>query len=304
MLGGNHYYVDWGTYAFRGGLSYFAQLNRPFIEMHFQLQGTVHLGQNAFAPESRLRSGEMNFFYRPPGSSRYALDVDSEGTVFEVLLAPAYFTGLAERYPLLLGPFLEQMIQQKPFFLSPAPLQITPAMWGIIERIRQREAGSGAGSLFLESQILELLGLQFGQVKQPCGRDGQALSRAEVERLYAARDVLLARMTDPPSLAELARHVGTNEFTLKRGFKALFGTSPYAFTLDRKLETVRAYLLDTDLSAAEIASRVGYSDPARLTHAFRKRYGTPPSHLRTLHVHQFPVAMACQAVPSQIQVSP
>lgn len=281
VLGGPHYFVDWGSYTLQGGLTYAAQLNQPFIEMHFQLRGAIHTERNAFVPAFHLHPGDTNLVYIAPGNSRFALDIDSEGAVFEVQLAPDYFAGLAERYPHLFAPFLERMLQQKSFFLNRTPLQITPAMWGIIERIRHRKAGSGAGSLFLESHILELLALQFEQVNQTDRRNGHTLSRTNVDKLHAARDVLLARMTEPPSLAELARQVGTNEFMLKRGFKTLFGTSPHAFARDCKLETARAYLLDTDLTIAEIAYRVGYSDPAHLTHAFRNKFGKPPSALRT-----------------------
>lgn len=280
VLGGSHYFVNWGAYDLRSGLSYFAELNQPFIELHFQLDGSIRTAQNAFVPAVHLRPGNTNLLYMPPGSSQFTVDMDTEGASFEVQLAPDYFAGLAERYPHLFGPFLDKMLQRKAFVLSRAPLPMSAAMWGVIERIRQREASGNASSLFLESQILELLALQFEQLQQPTRCNGHTLSRADIDRLHAAREVLLARMTDPPSLAELARLVGTNEFTLKGGFKALFGTSPYAFALEHKLEAVRTYLLDTDLTIAEIAYRVGYSDPAHLTHAFRNRYGMPPSSLR------------------------
>ena len=285
VLGGDQYFVDWGTYAFRSGLSYFASTEQPFIEMHFQLEGAVRATRDGLGITFDLQPGDTNLIAMPPGSARYALEVDSAGAVFEVQLAQAYFTDLAERYPHLFETFLEKMLRQEPFWLSRHPLPITPAMTAIIARIRRREAGGAAGSLFLESQILELLALQCEQRDRlrTTGRvNGRAngIAPADVEKLYAARDVLLARMADPPSLSELARVVGTNEFKLKRGFRELFGNSPYAFLRAHKLETARAYLLDTDLSIAEIAYQVGYSDPAHLTNAFRKKYGLRPSDLR------------------------
>lgn len=87
-------------------------------------------------------------------------------------------------------------------------------------------------------------------------------------------------MKDPPTLAELSKLVGTNEFKLKGDFKEVFGTTPYAYHLKHKLELARSYILDTDLTIAEIAYKVGYSDPAHLTNAFRKQYDIPPSELR------------------------
>lgn len=280
-LGGHHYALHWGDYRMQGGISsYYAELRQPVIEMHFQLQGALHTKANAFIPDVHMRSGTTNLVYMPPGSSEYTVDMEEQGAVFEVHFAPEYFIGLAERYPHLLGSFLDKLLQQKSFFLCGEPLQITPAMHRVIQRIQRREAGSSGSSLFIESQILELLALQLEQVRQPHGLKESTLARADVDKLHAARNLLLAHMVQPPSLADLARHVGINEFTLKRGFKALFGRSPYAFVLHHKLETVCSYLLDTDLTIAEIAYRVGYSDPAHLTHAFRKRYGKPPRDFR------------------------
>jgi AraC-like DNA-binding protein len=88
--------------------------------------------------------------------------------------------------------------------------------------------------------------------------------------MIEARDLVLARMDDPPSLAELAHQVGTNEFVLKRDFKAFFGNTVYGLLLEHKLAYARALLLDTDRAIGEIAREVGYSHAANFRTAFKK----------------------------------
>lgn len=281
LLGTHDCFVEWGAYDLQGGVSMSASTRQSYVSLHFQLEGTMcfeHRGHMGM-PRSPLRAGDTNLSFVPPFTETFDLDDANRGNAFSIVLAPAYFEGLAHRYPHLWGTYYEQMLQEQPFCLRDRHLRITPEMWGVIQRIQRRDPDQHAGALFLEAQILELLALQLEQLDGPT-QDDASLSSDDRERLHEARDVLLRRLADPPTLAELARRVGTNEYTLKRGFKALFGNSPYAFLLEHKLELARTCLLDTDWTIAEIAYHVGYSDPAHLTHAFRKQYGVPPSAMR------------------------
>ena len=147
----------------------------------------------------------------------------------DVTLSRSYFVELAGRHPELLGGVAEMLLRDRFGVVGPSHLRITPRMWGIIQRIQYDTTVASVGSMFLEAAILELLALQLQQSQRSVVPGGIALSRAEVDGLHAVRDLLLERIDDPPTLAGLARHAVTNEYKLKRGFKALFGTSPYAF---------------------------------------------------------------------------
>src|SRR5690606_31825857 len=103
--------------------------------------------------------------------------------------------------------------------------------------------------------------------------NGHSFSRTELEHIHMAREILMNRISNPPTLAELSRLVGSNEFILKRGFKDIFGTSPYALHLQHKLALAKSYILDTALTIAEIAYQVAYSDTVHYSKAFRQRYG-------------------------------
>jgi AraC-like DNA-binding protein len=95
-----------------------------------------------------------------------------------------------------------------------------------------------------------------------------------------ARDRMLAQLQDPPTIDELAHVLGTNAFRLKRDFKAVFGESIRPFVLARRHEIARTLLLDTRLSIKEIPARIGYSDVAHFSIAFKRHQGVSPSVLR------------------------
>ena len=130
--------------------------------------------------------------------------------------------------------------------------------------------------------MLELVALMLdtqaeGQIKAPTIRS------TDQEKIRYAKDLLLADISNPPSLARLARLVGTNEFTLKKGFKELFGMP--VFQLLQHTRMVRAYELfqsERDKGIAEIALAVGYDDHSAFTRAFAQHFGMRPLDVKRL----------------------
>ena len=95
----------------------------------------------------------------------------------------------------------------------------------------------------------------------------------------ALRRQLLARPGQFPSLPEIARALHVSERSLRRKLTA--EKSSYRAVLAQVRETLaRAYLRDTGLHLDEIAERLGYSDAANFSHAFRRWTGTTPGRFR------------------------
>lgn len=285
FLGLNHYFAVTEMYRYKQGLSVTTRLHQPMIGLHFQLDGAALL-QTIQARSARsfanveIRSGETNLMIVPPLSDTFELKEGMVGNIFSISLSLGYIRDLSNRYPDLMEPILTKVGKGDFCLLKEQNVRITPRMRDVIRRIQNQNNGQIAGSLFFESQVLNLLSLFFSQMEQPGSNGRRALPRSDRDRIHRAKEILLQRLDSPPTLAELSRLVGTNEFKLKQGFKELFGTSPYAYHLQHKLELARSYILDTDFTIAEIAYRMGYSDPAHLTKAFRKQYGICPSDLR------------------------
>lgn len=107
------------------------------------------------------------------------------------------------------------------------------------------------------------------------------LSCCDVQCLENARRILETELAEPPSLIELARQVGINDFKLKKGFKALFKTTPYSYLTDQRMMVARRALAEEgDASVTEVANRVGYTNLGHFAAAFRKRYGVAPREFR------------------------
>lgn len=99
-------------------------------------------------------------------------------------------------------------------------------------------------------------------------------------KMHDARDIILSRYTDMPSLHALAVLIGTNECTLKRAFREEFGTTVFQYLFDHRMMLAAKYLLDTTLPIQIIATRLGYDYQSHFCTAFKRKYGLSPSEFR------------------------
>ncbi|OHT43652.1 hypothetical protein B0A71_19935 [Flavobacterium tructae] len=98
-----------------------------------------------------------------------------------------------------------------------------------------------------------------------------------LQRVY---DYILANLSEPlPSIKELARQFGTNDFKLKDGFRYFFHTSVYKFYTEQRLK--RAYLMieQTDIPLKNIAFMNGFNSYPNFSKSFKKQFGFSPKEL-------------------------
>ena len=138
-----------------------------------------------------------------------------------------------------------------------------------------------ARRLYLSGKALEVLSLiaqsDTADRTSASNADGVAPARAsEIERIHAARALLLSSLSDPPNVPDLARSVGMNAHRLGELFRTVFGASVYAYVKAARLDHAKALLESGDTSVSQAAYSCGYH-PAHFSTEFRKRFGVSPS---------------------------
>jgi AraC-like DNA-binding protein len=98
-----------------------------------------------------------------------------------------------------------------------------------------------------------------------------------------ARQVLDATRDRVVRSWELEAASGLSRYELARQFRALAGTSPYRYSLLRRLDAARG-LLVTDRALADIALATGFADQAHFTRKFMSAYGLSPARYRKLAI--------------------
>lgn len=179
-----------------------------------------------------------------------------------------------------LGWLPEQLIRRPggdPRIMScPAPR----AMQALASQIATCQMLGPTRDLYLGGKALELAALS-AQFLSGEGRpvEEPRITCSEVERIHAARDLLVGALQEPPSLDTLASRVGMNPRKLTAGFRKVFGASVFGYLQEYRLREAHRMLCDEEANVSTVAYRVGYS-PAHFSIAFRKRYGISPSEIR------------------------
>jgi AraC family transcriptional regulator of adaptative response/methylated-DNA-[protein]-cysteine methyltransferase len=98
-----------------------------------------------------------------------------------------------------------------------------------------------------------------------------------VERALA---LIEAGALDRDCIDALAERLGIGPRHLSRLFAEHLRASPLQVALSLRIQRAKRLLDDTDLPIALIAERAGFSGPRRMSAAFARLYGQPPTALR------------------------
>ncbi|MBS1729445.1 MAG: helix-turn-helix transcriptional regulator [Bacteroidetes bacterium] len=137
--------------------------------------------------------------------------------------------------------------------------------------------------MFLESKALELL-LCFQKCTEApvhdCGNCKFLMRPVEKNKILRAKEIILDRLDNPPTIQELSLEVGINQCYLKKGFKEMFDSTIYEFVQRQRILLAKLLLSTTDQSIAEIADQIGFSNTSNFSTTFKKITGVFPSELR------------------------
>lgn len=78
----------------------------------------------------------------------------------------------------------------------------------------------------------------------------------------------------------LSKELGTSKIYMIRKFKNDFGTTPYEYLLNKRIESAKIMLTHTSLFIKEIAEKLCFSDQYHFSNYFKKKTGTSPQNFR------------------------
>jgi AraC-like DNA-binding protein len=134
-----------------------------------------------------------------------------------------------------------------------------------------------------EPLALDGLVLQLAQGLLRSGSAGlKSALRCPVDQpaVERGRDFLRSRLTIVPS-SEVEAVTGLDRYQFARQFHALYGTSPYRYSVMRRLDVARGWLRDAR-PLAEAAVEAGFADQAHFTRTFKAAFGMTPGRYAKL----------------------
>jgi len=177
--------------------------------------------------------------------------------------------------------YLNELINPTSDYVEGPTFFMDHNMQNAVDKIFTNTYEGPARSLFLKSQVTELLSHFFAKVSTLEKDTNTSIKDKDREKLYQAREILSKNMETPPSISELSRLIGLNDFKLKKNFKELFGFPVYKYLQNERLIKAHDLLSSQDVSIQEAAWSVGYESLSSFSNAFIKKYGFRPSEVKS-----------------------
>lgn len=140
---------------------------------------------------------------------------------------------------------------------------------------------------FSPDEVMARVGIHLELHRRLQARPGTPPAGAAVEpaaalntAVRAAMDLLLQNLGAPPSLAELARQVGTNEKRLTELFRVATGLPVFTWLREERVQLACRLLAESEMDIQQVADHVGYGSASNFTTMFRERMGVTPRDYR------------------------
>jgi AraC-like DNA-binding protein len=153
------------------------------------------------------------------------------------------------------------------------PSERQPVWANVIDSIEAELAGRQEGYRQAALAQLTLLLIDIARLASDVVDD---LKRSGEPLLAEVFSVIDRRLGEPLSLRDVANELGITPGHLTTVVRRRTGRTVQEWIIERRMAEARGLLSDTDLSVAEIARRVGISDPGYFSRQFRRTHGTSP----------------------------
>lgn len=247
--------------------------NRNFIQFHFAVKGDCAFLFNEGNYTFGLKEENALLLYNPERDLPIHLQTSANSAVVSILISikklHILFSNEAESIS-----FLSEENIHKKYYKDRI---ITPSMFIVLNQILNYNLNTSVRDLYFKGKTFELLSLYFNRSEDANVEQCPFLvDEANVSKIKQAKEIVIARMAEPPTLQEIADEVGLSLKKLKEGFKQIYGDSVFSFLLDYKLEEARKFLESGTYNVNEVGLKVGYSTASHFISAFKKKYGVTP----------------------------
>lgn len=247
------------------------EVDQGTIQFYYALEGNLTF---RFGPHYSLtlNEGKYFFMYNPEKVMQFELtappSVKWVSFFISIKKLHSLFLDNAHELPFLSGDNINKKLYEE--------REYSPAIQVALHQLFTVKLSANSQRIFTKSKVYEVLSLHFSTKEADTEACPFLNDEENVLKIKKAKELLIKRMYDPPSLTELSREVGINEYRLKTGFKEVYGNTVYGFLLDYKLDYAR-HLLDTGhYQVNEVAYKIKYTNPSHFISAFKKKFGVTP----------------------------
>ncbi|MAV04253.1 MAG: AraC family transcriptional regulator [Flavobacteriaceae bacterium] len=248
-------------------------IDKSHIQFHFCLKGDSKFQFNNGSYSFPVTSGNSILLYNPNQELPIKASLASNSLVLSVLISIKKFHSLFSNQANQIS-FLNQDNIGNKFYKEK---KLAPMISVVLNQMVQQSVHQSMYKLYLRAKVFELMSLYFNKDKEMDIEQCPFLvDDKNIKKIRNAKEIIISRMTEPPTLTDLATEVEISLKKLKEGFKQVYGASVYVFLLDYKMQVSKRLLSSGNYNVNEVALKVGYSTATHFINAFKKKFGTTP----------------------------
>ncbi|RDY59945.1 helix-turn-helix transcriptional regulator [Flagellimonas nanhaiensis] len=254
------------------------EIDSSFIQFHFCLKGEskFHFNQGNYYLEVSEENSLL--LYNTQKNLPLHLVVSPRTWLLSVVMTIRNFHSLFSDEAGYI-PFLSEENKEKKYYSQEG---VSPAIAVVLSQLMSYNLHPSIKQLYIKGKVYELISLYFNKTEDADLEQCPFLADEDnVRRIKLAKEIIISRMAEPPSLAELSNEIGLSLKKLKEGFKQIYGDSVYSFLFDYKMEYARKMLETGRHNVNEVGLKVGYSTSSHFIASFKKKYGTTPKKYLT-----------------------
>jgi len=156
---------------------------------------------------------------------------------------------------------------------------ITPALYQLVDELVYSRYDESLKDARVDHLVKEYLLQVLQQVANP-GWLTQTLSKADAEKIEAAKELISADPYRHINTRELSRKAGLSECRLKALFMKATGMGTFDYMMYLRCTAVRERILHSNEPLKAFVKDAGYSDLANFVTGFKRHMGCTPAEIR------------------------
>jgi len=248
-------------------------IDSSFIQFHFCLKGNGKFIFNDSHYALEVSEENSLLLYNTQLDLPLNLELNPMSWMVSVIMTIRRFHSLFSKEADYI-PFLSNDNKEKKYYSQEG---VTPAIAIILSQIINYNLHPSIKALYVKAKVYELISLYFNKSEDADLEQCPFLvDEDNIKRIKQAKEIMISRMAEPPTLTQLSEEIGLSLKKLKEGFKQVYGEPVFSFLFDYKMDFARKMLESGEYNVNEVGHRIGYSTSSHFIASFKKKYGTTP----------------------------
>ena len=244
-----------------------------FIQFHFVISGKIDFLFNQGNYKLSLTENRSLMLYNPIKSLPLNINIYEKSEIITILIPIKKFHKLFSTDTDSI-PFLsKENISQKYYNEQETNHMVSASL----NQILNYSKDNMTNKLYLKSKVYEIFSLMFmNNNNTNIEQCPYILSDDQIRKVKLAKEIILKKFNNPPTLLEISNEVNLSLRKLKEGFKEVYGKPVFKYLLDYKMDLAKKMLRGGKHNVNEVSLELGYSTASHFIAAFKKKFTITP----------------------------